>query len=278
VEKMTQEISELGKRVITGAFGGAALIALLVFGGVWGAILLAWLLSLGMLFEFGGLFFTLKDRVKKQIILVVIGSLMWGAKLFWHLPWGEILTAVFLIVAIWGLLSARNFERDLKKHTSDIVFSFFGLMYIVVFLSFLPQLRAIPDGLHWVIGFFLLVWAGDTGAYFAGKAFGRHKLYALISPKKTWEGATGGVVASVLALLLYLNLTLTEVLWMHTVLVGFIVSVIAQLGDLLESQLKRAAGKKDSGVILPGHGGFLDRFDSIVFALPVMYLLTVHWL
>jgi phosphatidate cytidylyltransferase len=120
--------------------------------------------------------------------------------------------------------------------------------------------------------FFCIVWADDVVAYFVGKRFGRHKLYPLISPKKSLEGAEGGLIGGVVITVLYKLLIFNDLHWLGVVVIPLLVGVAAQVGDLCESFLKRAYGKKDSGSILPGHGGFLDRFDGVVFSLPVMYV------
>lgn len=122
-----------------------------------------------------------------------------------------------------------------------------------------------------VIGFFILIWANDTGAYLSGVTMGRHKLLERISPKKTWEGLAGGLLLAVVAALFlssWLGIT-GKTGW---VIAALITGIAGTLGDLAESMLKRNAGVKDSGTILPGHGGFLDRFDSTIMAFPLVYL------
>ena len=122
-----------------------------------------------------------------------------------------------------------------------------------------------------IIGFFLLIWANDTGAYLAGVTFGKHRLMESISPKKTWEGFFGGlVIAAIVAWLLSGWLGVVDTAgWIS---ISVIISVAGTYGDLIESMLKRSAGVKDSGSILPGHGGFLDRFDSTIISFPLVYL------
>jgi phosphatidate cytidylyltransferase len=122
-----------------------------------------------------------------------------------------------------------------------------------------------------VIGFFFLIWANDSGAYLAGVSFGRHKLFERISPKKTWEGFIGGFV-----LALFVSWFLSG--WLGVIgkyewaIVSVIISIAGTFGDLLESMLKRSLDVKDSGSFLPGHGGFLDRFDSTIISFPLVYL------
>jgi phosphatidate cytidylyltransferase len=122
-----------------------------------------------------------------------------------------------------------------------------------------------------IIGFFILIWANDTGAYLTGMSFGSHKLMERISPKKTWEGLIGGIIiASVVAW--FLSGWLGVVDKIHWVVIALIVSFAGTYGDLVESMLKRSTGVKDSGTIMPGHGGFLDRFDSTIVSFPLVYL------
>ncbi len=127
---------------------------------------------------------------------------------------------------------------------------------------------------YYLLGFFSLVWCNDTGAYLVGVTMGKHKLYERISPKKTWEGFIGGVLFTFLAAYIIFKLTLLASLevWMAA---GFLVSTFGTLGDLIESMLKRNVNIKDSGSILPGHGGILDRFDAVLFAAPMVFALFV---
>ena len=124
--------------------------------------------------------------------------------------------------------------------------------------------------------FFLLltVWLGDAGAYYVGKQFGRHKLSPRISPKKTIEGGVGGVATSIIAAIVMHYTFFAEFPILHAVLAGILLSVTGVIGDLAESMWKRSAAVKDSGTLIPGHGGFLDRFDSIFFTTPILY---VYW-
>ena len=125
------------------------------------------------------------------------------------------------------------------------------------------------NGFWWMLATFFGVWGFDTGAFFAGRWFGRHQMAPLISPKKTWEGAGGGLILALIGVFLF---TLPiGVAWYHVVAIGVLVSIAATLGDLAESLLKRDIGVKDSGTIMPGHGGILDRIDSLLFAILVVF-------
>ena len=129
------------------------------------------------------------------------------------------------------------------------------------------------DGTRWVLFLLVTIWSGDTGAYLAGRLWGRHKLYFRISPGKTVEGAIAGTMASVMVAILFKVVVFEETILLWNIVgLGFLVSVVGQLGDLFESMIKRTFDVKDSGWILPGHGGILDRMDAVMFAAPVVYL------
>lgn len=149
----------------------------------------------------------------------------------------------------------------------------FSTMYIGMLGGSLIRLRGDFPVVGPKLVFFLLlvVWMGDAGAYYVGKRFGRHKMSPRISPKKTIEGGIGGMVASVLVALTIRFTFFHEFPLLHTVIAGIILSMTGMIGDLAESMWKRSAGVKDSGTLLPGHGGFLDRFDSIFFTAPLLY-------
>ena len=144
-------------------------------------------------------------------------------------------------------------------------------------LGYMVAVRGLDDGRNWVYFTFFVTFASDTSAFFAGRALGRNKLAPDISPAKTREGAIGGVIGAVLVSLLFLLPTPLQLPfnWIHAIILGLLVSVFGQLGDLVESLLKRNAGVKDSGRLLPGHGGLLDRMDSVVFAGVVVYYYVV---
>jgi phosphatidate cytidylyltransferase len=127
------------------------------------------------------------------------------------------------------------------------------------------------QGVTWIFLALAIPWLGDTGAYFAGRAFGKHKLYELISPKKTIEGYVGGIITATIGVFVIRSLSLSVLSPLDCVLIGLGIGTLAVIGDLAESLLKRAFGVKDSGKIMPGHGGLLDRIDSLLFVLPPLY-------
>jgi phosphatidate cytidylyltransferase len=170
-------------------------------------------------------------------------------------------------------------EKPLERLSGTV----FGAVYPAALLAFLTDLRlgegaGIGDleAFYLTLTVFLLIWATDTLAYYTGKAIGRHKLAPAVSPKKTWEGSIGGAMGAI-AVAVALKFTLIGFLaWPHVVVLALICGIISQLGDLAESRFKRAAGVKDSGTILPGHGGVLDRFDAMILAVPLVFLYLVY--
>jgi len=177
---------------------------------------------------------------------------------------GLLITAV----AIIALMLAMR-EDDLAHSLPRAAFRLMGVVYIFGTWKFALLLR--DRNQHWLLYALLVNWAGDIGAYYVGRAFGRRKLAERVSPKKTWEGTAGSLLASVLIAGGYLTHFVPEVTAFQAALLTLAANAAGQLGDLAESAMKRGAGVKDSGQLLPGHGGLLDRVDSTLFALPVIY-------
>lgn len=151
-----------------------------------------------------------------------------------------------------------------------------GLFYLPFLLGHLVLLRMLPEGRAWIFLTLLVIMVCDTFAYFVGSNFGKRKLYPAVSPNKSIEGGIGGLIGSVLIVLLAGVTFLPQIGVFDGLLVGLLLGVIGQLGDLFESLLKRACGVKDSGSLIPGHGGLLDRLDSLLFAFPVVYCLAKY--
>ena len=208
-------------------------------------------------------------------------------------------TAVFVYclgfaaaIAPFIFLTRAMRNEDLRSGYPAAAASVFAFTYIALPMGMLVQLRQQWAGAFYLLYLLLVVWAGDIFAYFAGKSIGRHLLAPRISPKKTWEGAVASVAASVAVgwLLFYYSLPISSALLRAglidrrdglfglerpamgpIVVLTIVLNVAAQLGDLVESLIKRGAGVKDSGAILPGHGGMLDRIDAMLFAAPVLW-------
>jgi phosphatidate cytidylyltransferase len=176
-----------------------------------------------------------------------------------------------LVFALLALISlALALRGDLVKTLPNAAFLLFGIVYIFGSWKFAILLRA--ESPHWLAYGLVLNWVGDACAYYVGKSIGRRNLAPNVSPKKTWEGAVASLAGSVIFGIVYLNRALPAVSLVEAGLLSMVVNIAGQAGDLAESALKRGAGVKDSSSLLPGHGGLLDRVDSSLFALPVVYL------
>ena len=175
---------------------------------------------------------------------------------------------ILTLVAIVALSLVLRLE-DLRQALPHAAFLLFGIVYIFGAWKFAILLRAASA--HWLAFALILNWVGDGFAYYTGKSIGRHRLISRISPNKTWEGSIGSLVGSLIFGVLYLNRTLS-ITPLEAGLLSAVANIAGQAGDLAESALKRGAGVKDSSTLLPGHGGLLDRVDSTLFALPVVYL------
>lgn len=181
----------------------------------------------------------------------------------------------------WLLLLMACYVLSFPKYnTEQILYAFFGLFYVALMMSYIYQVRYLPSGAYLVWLIFIGAWGSDTCAYCAGMLFGKHKAAPVLSPKKTWEGCIGGVLGAALIAFLY-ALAMNGIFEMKEPPVAYALicgcaAVISQIGDLAASALKRNSGIKDYGKLIPGHGGVLDRFDSIIFVAPVVYYLAVY--
>jgi len=176
---------------------------------------------------------------------------------------------IFVVLTIHLLLYARQ-QRAILQSLGAMVFA---QLYIPFLLSHVLLLFQVPSGRRWIFFLFFVIFAGDTGAYYAGHRWGRHKLWPAVSPGKTVEGAIGGLLSSLAIALLVgrLLLSLGEFGITFLLSLGFVIALAGQMGDLMESMIKRVSRVKDASSILPGHGGLLDRLDSLIFAFPLTY-------
>jgi len=254
-------------RVVTALTLLPVVVALLLYGG-WGVGVLVALAAGACAFEYAQL--TSKTLGPSQLVSILGAASLpllatewprgFAAYAFW------VVAAVFYVAWIGNLLRLPQHEAPTQS-----AHAITGCLYAGLGLAPVAALRAGPDGLAWVIAALVLTWANDTFAYFTGRAFGRHKLYLAVSPNKTWEGFAGGFIGSIGGLfitrLIFPVLTPTD-----CVVLGVAGGVFGPLGDLTESMLKRAYGAKDSGFLIPGHGGILDRLDALLFNAPVVYV------
>jgi len=251
------------KRTISALIGAPLFLGLIYLGGHYTAFLVA-ALTLLALREFMQIGEQMGIRAWYKLSTLVavvwlISLLIGGVE--WILP----------VLVFWLLIGLGRLALNYPNTSlSDASFNILGLFYSVVLLSHLYLLRQLPNGLEWTFLTIFLVWATDIGAYLIGRQFGSHLLAPRVSPKKTVEGSLGGLLLSIVVALVFWHIV-GGASWLTYIIAALIIGVSAQIGDLCESAVKRSAGVKDSGKIIPGHGGILDRFDSLIFALPLMY-------
>lgn len=254
------------QRVITAVIALIIFIPLLYVGGMPFAIL-ATLLGLIGISEI--LVMKKKLLVSPEAILAFLMTftLVEPVPMLGHIDRTAVLSICSLCMLLLTVTSKNRFSFD------DAGVLILGSLYVG--MGFHYMIMARDAGLLIILYAFLIVWLTDSGAYLIGRKIGKHKLAPHVSPNKTWEGSIGGTVLAVLVLAVYLYFFPQRYSYSMMLLLTLIFSVGGQLGDLVESALKRHYGVKDSGKILPGHGGILDRFDSIMFILPIMFLLNV---
>ena len=207
---------------------------------------------------------------RSHSLLIGIGLTGFAALiLVTHRP--DILVPILLATLI-GIISVPLLSRiSLEQSLRDSAVTLFGVLYLGLTLGTLSMTRLLPQG-EWLIFFLLLVtWASDTGAYYVGTLFGRHRLAPTISPKKTVEGLVGGFFGAIIVAYAARWWFLPELSSLDCLILATLLTITGLWGDLTESAMKRSVGMKDSGGILPGHGGMLDRLDSLLFTAPVFY-------
>ena len=274
------------KRILTATLLILAVVALIFFGQQWMLTLFACLIAELAAYEY----------------LTLVNSANSDGEPRGRIPgwWMAISTALLFYVTYYrpveaqlpvlstlalALLAWTGFRGTLERVLPDAALGLFGLVYIAYPLTLIPLIWNRDDGKPLLLFLMVCVWAGDSAALYIGRAFGRHKLSHL-SPNKTWEGSIASVAGSVVAGLAVVYageilsargntvLHILQPVWQSIVL-AIIINIAAQLGDLLESAIKRGAGVKDSGTLLPGHGGVLDRIDALLLAAPVLWCLLL---
>lgn len=276
---MEKKRSNLVTRVLTAVVAIPLLLAIIFLAPPWGTFLLVMGAGMASVWEYCGITYGDENRLGK-IVSVLLGAGL-SAVLYFVSQWFvEAVAVAFLTVFLVFLFSYDDQERVSHQIGSSIT----GILYggvVLTTLSLLVRDAGIA-GPYWILMAMAVTWGSDTGAYFAGRAFGKHKLYEAVSPNKTIEGSLGGIVASVgfgflCNYLFALDPTWTSLEVWQVLAMAIPANILAQLGDLSESLIKRAHGIKDSGNILPGHGGMLDRIDGLIFASPWFYIFFTHF-
>ncbi len=254
-------------RVLSGVLFIPIVLGIVFYGSSWLFFALVAGLALTGLYEY----FSMIDRVGVEGFPIVGGIL--GLLLLlcfqldegYFLEWGGL---AFLALTFAWMVK----EKNVKVALDQISYTLLGVLYVAGLSGYFLLIHRLQEGRHWLLFLFLVIWLGDTAAYYGGRKFGARPLAPAISPNKTIEGAIFGLLGSLAGGLIALFWFLEGVSLFHGLLVTLICGTIGQFGDLAESLLKRNTGVKDSSGLIPGHGGVLDRIDSLLFAGPALYI------
>ena len=261
------------KRIISG-FLFVALLTVCIFVSRWAYFALFIVINIIALLEFAEMVRVLNIKINKPMFLLCGSALFVAGFLALEYDYTK---GYWWFAALTMLLSIWELYRKKQHAFQNLAFAYYGLVYISATFVMLTYLPFVSTG-DWKPGVifypFILVWINDTFAYLFGSQFGKHKLFPRISPKKSWEGAIGGGVCTIVAGI-FLAYPLTGFDRIEGLILSFIIVVFGIFGDLIESMFKRNIEIKDSGKIIPGHGGLLDRIDSVIFAIPAIFIYMV---
>lgn len=276
------------KRILTTLILAPLVLVLVFLGPMWLITLVVAGVAMLAAWEFLGLTIERGAKPPRVLTLGAIGLLFLGNYFLSSsgYPVAEHTATLFGLLCV-VLLVYCTFRSPVDRALADATSSVFALFYLGLTLIPIPMLREATNGPSLLAFLFLTVWAGDSVAMYAGRMFGNRKLAPKLSPNKTWAGAIGSVLGAVavagilLGLSSYLTqwnsvrLSYADEVWWYWLVLAVVVNIAAQIGDLAESALKRSAGVKDSGTLLPGHGGVLDRIDALLLAAPVLWYAQV---
>ncbi|WP_299289002.1 phosphatidate cytidylyltransferase [uncultured Mucilaginibacter sp.] len=258
-------------RAITGFFFVVVMLAAFFFGP---SVFVGFfsLLALLSLFEFYGLIKT-TGIYPQQILGLMLGLVICAAAAsFWFDASFTTYFSVSIIPIAVSIFFAELYRKS-EKPFHQIAYTFLGLIYTLLPFVFFIAMAFVQKNFnpHFSLGFILLLWTNDTCAYLTGRKLGKTKLFERHSPKKTWEGFIGGLILTAV-IAFVISCYFKEISSLHWIIIGIIISVFGTMSDLVESMLKRSINVKDSGNILPGHGGLLDRFDGLLMAAPLVFI------
>ena len=238
---------------------------------LWAVIFAASLVTMYELFSM-----TLPDPTDRTVGLVLGGVAV--AAFYWLPPRFAPQLSAFIFTFTAPSLYYLFRPGDIATSAQRLAFTVLGILYGGLMFAFIALIKRDfgPAGGDTIVLVLMTAWLSDTGGYFAGKFLGKRKLYPAISPNKTWAGAIGGVVAALAGGFAMQQLRMRQLAVVDVIVLAGVGSVLGQLGDLVESMVKRSRGVKDSGAILPGHGGLLDRLDAVLFIAPWFYLYAVY--
>jgi len=269
------------KRVLTALVLAPLVLALVFFGPKWLVTVAVAAVALLAGWEFLALAERCGAKPPRIAVLVALAALFAG-----NYQWPDQTVVLFSALSL-GLFVYCTFAGPVERVMMDATSCVFALFYVGLTLLAIPTLREQSNGPTLVVFLLFVVWAGDIAALYIGRAWGRRKLAPALSPNKTWEGTLGSIagsllvtgalfgIASALSQWNIVKLSFADEVWWGWLIIAVVVNVAAQVGDLAESALKRSAGVKDSGTLLPGHGGVLDRIDALLLAAPVLWYAQV---
>lgn len=263
-------MSDILKRSLTGAIFVVVMISAFVYSS-YSAVVLLFILTLIGLKEFYQLFEHKKKYFPQKIMGIIGGAYIFLVFVGVHIERIDYFAYVSLVPLFLSVLIAELYRRK-EEPITNLSLTLFAWLYIPILFFSMLLIRDYFPTHQWkyVVGMFVAVWSNDSFAYLTGRWLGKNKLFERISPKKTWEGTFGGILFATLFSVLYaLILDLDLLFWG---VAGVLIAIASIFGDLFESLLKRSAGVKDSGALMPGHGGVLDRFDAALFAAPVFFV------
>jgi phosphatidate cytidylyltransferase len=259
------------KRWLTALVAVPLLILVIGVAGRTSFVLLVGLVTAVALMEYQALLLPGETLVTK------ISELVLGLTLLFSISAGtQVIPAVFVLVFFGAVLIYLTLFQTQRSASEMLYRQVTGLVYIPLLLGHLILVRDWDRGVTWIFFLLAVIFAGDTAAYYGGKAFGRHKLSPNISPGKTVEGAVGGLTGNLLVGVLFKVYFFPEFGWGSWLVLIVVLGLLGQAGDLTESMLKRSVQVKDSGRIFPGHGGLLDRIDALIFAAPTLYYFKTY--
>jgi phosphatidate cytidylyltransferase len=255
------------KRWLSGLVLAPSLIFFILYAPPWLFLLFILFLTLLGLREFYAL--SLPGISQTQRAVGMLLGLLFPLSLYSRDPRCFIAALAFVILFLFiqALFRPEEFPVRIERLSKHLL----GLLYVPLFFAHFVLLHRLASGRLWVLFVLVAVYFGDTTAFYIGRAWGRRKLAPQISPGKTWEGGLGAMVGSLAGALIFKSLFFPRLPTIHALVLGVGMGVIGQLGDLFESLIKRSAKVKDSGMLIPGHGGLLDRVDSVLFASPFVY-------
>ncbi len=266
-------------RLVSAVFLVIILASMLYFGGPYMLLVLLFISLVGQ-FELNRALGIITDGKPLNALTIpgYIATIVLYVLMYFQLNDARIETAIiaFLLIVLLGV-----YVFSFPKYTvNEIVYAFFGYIYVPMMIHYIYMTRNLENGIYFVWLIFLASWICDTGAYCVGMLFGKHRLAPVLSPKKSIEGAIGGVVCSAIAGAVfgiivrpYMTLRIDPMIVFG--IVTAVGSVVSQIGDLAASAIKRNRKIKDYGKLIPGHGGILDRFDSVIFTAPIIYFLML---